>query len=134
MDFIFLSLDNKWRPEFEMNVTEGEVGADGWRGWCWGKGGRGGLRSVKMTCTVIMTQNKGSHPKHSSFFFFFFRVLSVIWLLQPKYSESLVVAWQTKMQFNCMSLSIYACDKIFFFFSHPPTTISSAASTAESPR
>lgn len=67
-NFIFLNLDNKCRTEFEMNVTREAVVVD-----------MGGSEISKTTSTVIMTQNKGSHPKHYFFFFslFFFPESSV---------------------------------------------------------
>lgn len=74
----------------------------------------GGLKLAKETCTVITTQDKGSNPRH-----YLSRELTAIWLLQPKYTESLLLVWQTKMR-----LFIYEYD-----FLH---RMSLAASTAKS--
>lgn len=52
-----------------------------------------------------MTQNTGSNPRH-----YLSRELTAIWLLHPKYTESLLLVWQTKKR-----LFIYEFD--FFFAS-----------------
>lgn len=123
-NFIFLNLDNKCRTEFEMNVTREAVVVD-----IGGAGGGIWDQQDDMHCNYDTKQRQPSKTLFFSFLFFFSE-RSVIWLLQPKHSESLLVVWQTEMQFNCMKLFIYEYDKKRN--SQPPTSISSAASTAKS--